>query len=245
MREERTLTGKRSVYRRVAFLLAFTLLASLGVAPWSMAAEERSYPALLSWLQEYRDATPAFQPGQHLTTADQEALKPFVPLPAWEFYFYPEMDMEIAPTGYYPPPEGWGASVVPGYALKEDGALVGFTGGGFPFPEIKPDDPQAAVKVLWNSANGFILYGKGGEIATNRREEQELTMLSLHLLQLCLVYINTLMLQRILGEPHWDARLTPDDLRGLTPLMYHHVTPYGIFRLDMNDRLMIEEARAA
>jgi hypothetical protein len=70
-------------------------------------------------------------------------------------------------------------------------------------------------------------------------------MLSLHLLQLCLVYINTLMLQRILGEPHWDARLTLEDLRGLTPLMYHHVTPYGIFRLDMNDRLVIEEARAA
>jgi hypothetical protein len=70
-------------------------------------------------------------------------------------------------------------------------------------------------------------------------------MLSLHLLQLCLVYINTLMLQRLLGEPQWNARLTPKDLRGLTPLMYHHVTPYGIFRLDMNDRLVIEEARAA
>jgi TnpA family transposase len=113
-------------------------------------------------------------------------------------------------------------------------------------PELRREI-QEGLNVIenWNSANGFILYGKGGEIATNRREEQELTMLSLHLLQLCLVYINTLMLQRILGEPQWDARLTPDDLRGLTPLMYHHVTPYGIFRLDMNDRLVIEEARAA
>jgi TnpA family transposase len=113
-------------------------------------------------------------------------------------------------------------------------------------PELRREI-QEGLNVIenWNSANGFILYGKGGEIATNRREEQELTMLSLHLLQLCLVHINTLMLQRILGEPHWDARLTPDDLRGLTPLMYHHVTPYGIFRLDMNDRLVIEEAQAA
>src|SRR5215813_10732978 len=148
MREKRTLTGKSAVYRRFAFPLTFILLASLGVAPWSLAAEERSYQALLSWLEEYRDATPTFQPGQHLTTADQDALTPFVPLPAREFYFYPEMDMEIAATGHYPPPEGWGTKVVPGYALKEDGALVGFTGGGFPFPEIKPDDPQAAVKVL-------------------------------------------------------------------------------------------------
>jgi TnpA family transposase len=28
----------------------------------------------------------------------------------------------------------------------------------------------------WNSANNFILYGKGGEFATNRREDQEITM---------------------------------------------------------------------
>jgi hypothetical protein len=54
-----------------------------------------------------------------------------------------------------------------------------------------------------------------------------------------------LQVHNLLGEPQWDARLTPEDLRGLTPLMYHHVTPYGIFRLDMNDRLVIEEAQAA
>ena len=52
----------------------------------------------------------------------------------------------------------------------------------------------------WNSANGFILYGKGGEFASNRREDQELSMLSLHLLQISLVYVNTLMIQQVLGE---------------------------------------------
>src|SRR5437870_1560388 len=41
----------------------------------------------------------------------------------------------------------------------------------------------------WNSANDFIFFGKGGEIATNRFEDQELAMLSLHLLQISLVYI--------------------------------------------------------
>ena len=35
----------------------------------------------------------------------------------------------------------------------------------------------------WNSANGFIYYGKGGEISTNRIEDQEISILSLHLLQ--------------------------------------------------------------
>jgi TnpA family transposase len=29
----------------------------------------------------------------------------------------------------------------------------------------------------WNSANGFIWFGKGGEIATNRLEDQEVAML--------------------------------------------------------------------
>ena len=35
----------------------------------------------------------------------------------------------------------------------------------------------------WNSANDFILFGKSSEIASNRRDDQELTMLALHLLQ--------------------------------------------------------------
>jgi len=30
----------------------------------------------------------------------------------------------------------------------------------------------------WNSANDFILFGNGGEIATNRQEDQELMMLA-------------------------------------------------------------------
>ncbi|CAN5853435.1 hypothetical protein BH24DEI2_BH24DEI2_12080 [soil metagenome] len=46
----------------------------------------------------------------------------------------------------------------------------------------------------WHSANDFILYGKGGEFASNKFENQEVLMLSLHLLQICLVYINTLMI---------------------------------------------------
>ena len=92
----------------------------------------------------------------------------------------------------------------------------------------------------WNSANDFILFGKGGDIATNRREDQELAVLTLHLLQNALVYINTLMLQRVLGEAAWATRLTAEDLRALTPLLYGHVSPYGHFLLDMQTRLDIE-----
>jgi len=85
----------------------------------------------------------------------------------------------------------------------------------------------------WNSANSFIHYGKGGEIATNRLDDQEVAVLCLALVQNALVLINTLMIQRVLAAPAWLARLTPEDLRGLTPLIYAHVNPYGVFRLDM------------
>jgi hypothetical protein len=39
---------------------------------------------------------------------------------------------------------------------------------------------------------------------------------ALHLLQICLVYINTLMIQRVLTEPDWTQRMLRDDLRALT-----------------------------
>src|SRR6266511_2952819 len=97
----------------------------------------------------------------------------------------------------------------------------------------------------WNSANDFILFGKGGDLATNRREDQEVSMLALHLLQISLVYVNTLMIQDVLRDPVWLARLTAEDYRALTPLIYSHVNPYGTFQLDMSTRLPIAEALAA
>ena len=66
-------------------------------------------------------------------------------------------------------------------------------------------------------------------------------MLALHLLQSCLVYVNTLMIQRVLSEPHWQEKMTLEDFRGLTPSFYGHINPYGLFDLDMSTRLDIDE----
>jgi len=63
----------------------------------------------------------------------------------------------------------------------------------------------------WNSANSFIFYGKSGEISTNSIDEQEISVLSLHLLQNYLVYINTLMIQNVLSESNWFNIFTSDD----------------------------------
>ena len=89
----------------------------------------------------------------------------------------------------------------------------------------------------WNSANGFIFYGKQGEISTNDVDAQEIAILSMHLRQACLVYVNTLMAQEVLAEPKWYDRMTEADWRGLTPLFYLHVNPYGLFDLDMETRI--------
>ncbi len=93
----------------------------------------------------------------------------------------------------------------------------------------------------WNSANNFIWYGKGGEIAVNNKEDQEIAILSLHLLQICMVYVNTLFVQKILSEKGWLDKMQSEDFRALTPLFYSHVNPYGRLVLDMNERIFIEE----
>ena len=92
----------------------------------------------------------------------------------------------------------------------------------------------------WNAANGFIFYGRGGELATNRREDQEMGLLCLHLLQSSLVYINTLMIQRVLADATWSERMTPRDLGALSPLLTQHINPYGRFELDLDARLELE-----
>ena len=94
----------------------------------------------------------------------------------------------------------------------------------------------------WNRANDVIFYGKNGDLATNRRDEQEMSVLCLRILQAALVYVNTLMLQDILADPDWEDALTAEDERGLTPLFWSHVLPYGEVKLNMSSRLALGTA---
>jgi hypothetical protein len=109
--------------------------------------------------------------------------------------------------------------------------------------EALRQEVEEALNVVerWNGTNGFIFFGKGGEVATNRLEDQELSVLCLHLLQICLVYINTLMIQNVLADPGWLGRMGAEDFRALTPLIYAHVNPYGRFELDMEARLPLDD----
>lgn len=96
-----------------------------------------------------------------------------------------------------------------------------------------------------NSANTELFYGKNSDLTGPDREEQEISMLALHLLQSALVHINTLLVERILSEPAWTDRLTDADRRAHAPLFWTHVNPYGNFTLDMDSQLDLDRPAAA
>jgi hypothetical protein len=49
------------------------------------------------------------------------------------------------------------------------------------------------------------------------------------------------MIQSVLLEKKWLDMMTPEDLRALSTLNFSHVNPYGIFKLDIMERIPIEE----
>lgn len=95
------------------------------------------------------------------------------------------------------------------------------------------------------SANAQIFYGKAGDIASNRRDEQEMSVLCLHIVQAAMVHINTLMIQNVLRDPEWSAALSKTDYRALTPLFWAHAAMHGEFKLNMRTRMTIDSATSA
>ncbi|MEV6324320.1 Tn3 family transposase [Nocardia sp. NPDC051787] len=92
----------------------------------------------------------------------------------------------------------------------------------------------------WNRANSVIYYSKTGEMVSNRADEQELSVQCLRMVQASLVYVNTLMIQDLLDDPDTgEILVTPADKRGVTPLFWEHILPYGEVKLNMTSRLML------
>jgi len=97
----------------------------------------------------------------------------------------------------------------------------------------------------WNGVNAFIFFGNGHEIVYNRRDDQEISVLALHLVQASMVYVNTLMIQDVLADPKWREKMTSRDMAALNPLPHSHFNPYGVFDLDMSTRLPLNDLPAA
>lgn len=47
------------------------------------------------------------------------------------------------------------------------------------------------------------------------------------------------MIQKVFKEGNWSTLFTENDFRGLTPLIYGHINPYGNFKLNMAERIEI------
>jgi hypothetical protein len=52
-------------------------------------------------------------------------------------------------------------------------------------------------------------------------------------------------LQDVLAEEKWKASMKPEDWRGLTPLFYQHINPYGRFTLDFTQRIPLSLTKIA
>ena len=81
----------------------------------------------------------------------------------------------------------------------------------------------------WNAATDFVFFARRGELVSNRPEDHEISMLALHLIQNCMVYMHTLVIEKVLAQLRWHGRLTPRDYPALTPLIWEHVNPYRRF----------------
>jgi hypothetical protein len=77
-------------------------------------------------------------------------------------------------------------------------------------------------------------YGKDGVLTGTDRENQEVSMLALHLLQSALVFVNTILVQSVLADPEWAGKLTDADRRALPPLFWSHANLYGTIEIDMD-----------
>ncbi len=131
---------------------ALTLSLLLGLSPVALADQagsDQAYQALRQWIAQAlpEDGLPS---GKVYTLADQAQLEAYIPRTVWHYYFFEGMEMEVAETVHYPTPPDWKMDGAGEHQLDERGVLRGFSGGGTPFPRIEPDDPDAAVKLIWN-----------------------------------------------------------------------------------------------
>ena len=80
-----------------------------------------------------------------------------------------------------------------------------------------------------------------GAFASNTVEEHAFLMLALHLRQVSLVDVTTLIIPQVLADPEWHGRLTATDLRALTPLTWQPINLYGIFTVTMAEHLPVQQ----
>ena len=131
-------------------LQVFFSIVCFSLSIKGFSADGQSYKEFIEWIEKRPPEIEVSNQGTLLTIDDKDdVLNALIPSPAWEYYIFADMEMTVVPKGYYPSPPSWGRGSQEG-TLDENGVLVGFTGGGFPFPKVVENDPLAGQKVVWN-----------------------------------------------------------------------------------------------
>ena len=131
-------------------LQVFFSIVCFSLSMKGFGADGQSYKEFIEWIEKRPPEIEVSNQGTLLTIDDKDdILNALIPSPAWEYYIFADMEMTVVPKGHYPSPPSWGRGSQEG-TLDENGVLVGFTGGGFPFPKVVENDPLAGQKVVWN-----------------------------------------------------------------------------------------------
>jgi hypothetical protein len=133
---------------------------------WAAEESQRSITkeTILEWVERYGDAQPQFKPGDTVTAANREQLRPFLPPGYFEEFAFPEAEFAITPTGDYAPPQAF-RDATEKFAsqtrLATDGALEGYIAGQpFPNDHLDPQDSTAGIKAAWNFNFRWQHYGQ-------------------------------------------------------------------------------------
>jgi hypothetical protein len=145
--------------KRFTMLSVFAAFGLLWVqtGAWAQQGDATTYTqqTFYDWFNKYKDAKPEFKPGDVLTHADLEKVRPFM-LPGYfeQFQKWTDLKMEVGETYHVTPHKAvldCNEKFQRQVKLAADGALENYV-CGFPFAneDIKEGDPQAGLKAAWN-----------------------------------------------------------------------------------------------
>lgn len=139
------------------------LFAVLALLLWQPGAWAQQIPdvtqytqqTFYDWYNKYKDAKPEFKPGDVITHADLEKVRPFM-LPGYfeQFQKWTDLKLEVVEPQRYTLHKDFLAcneKFQKQVKLAADGVLQNYVcGQPFANEELKPDDPTSGIKAAWN-----------------------------------------------------------------------------------------------
>jgi len=148
----------------IVYTATCLLIGLLSIQASAQAPPVRTRADLGQWLRQYSDAKPDFKPGDVITGAQIEKLRPFVPPGYLDQMNFPELRVEIIPTRSHAPRADYQACTEKYQSqvkLNADGSIANYTcGQPFADSSISVNDPQSGFKAVQNLEYRWQNYGQ-------------------------------------------------------------------------------------